>query len=128
MLSPRPWMFWSAIVLLLPLGASAQDYPSRPIRIVTSLPGGSGDYLARLIAQGISVPLGQQVIVDNRPGNLTGGIVAKATPDGYTLLSAGSTMAFAPLLSSTSYDTVKDFSPISRLGSAPNVLVVHPSV
>ncbi len=122
------WILLAAMMILVANTAHTQDYPNKPIRIVTSLPGGSGDFLARLIAQGISGSLGQQVIVDNRPGQLTGGIVAKAQPDGYTLLSAGSTMAFAPLLGPTTYDTIKDFSPITRLGTAANVLVVHPSV
>ena len=79
-------------VSLMVLGAGAvsgQDYPNKPIRIVTAALGGGSDFAARLIAQGISGPLGQPVIVDNRGGVVPGEIVAKAPPDGYTLLVAG---------------------------------------
>ena len=121
-------LFPLGILLLIAGIACSQDYPSKPIRIVTSLPGGGGDFEARLIAQGISGRLGQQIIVDNRPSGLLGEIVAKSPPDGYTLLLAGSTMAFAPLMGKTSYDPIKDFAPITILARAPNVLVVHPSL
>src|SRR5262245_24205522 len=69
--------------------APAQNYPTRPIRIVTSTPRGSGDFISRLMSQEVSSRLGQQIVVENRPTNLTGGIVARAQPDGYTLLVAG---------------------------------------
>src|SRR5262249_41870129 len=119
----------SGLMMFCASVVSGQDYPHKPIRIVTSLPGGSGDFLGRLIAQGISGPMGQPVIVENRPSGPTqGDIVSRAPPDGYTLLSAGSSVAFAPLLGVASYDTIRDFAPVSRLGSAPNVLVVQPAV
>lgn len=106
----------------------AQEYPNRPVRIVCAAPGGGADFVARLIAQGISGSIGQPIIVENRPSNLTGEIVAKAIPDGYTLLLAGGTFMFAPLLSAMPYDPIKDFSPITMLAKAPNVIVVHPAV
>ena len=105
----------------------AQNYPNKTIRIVTSEPGGGSDLTARLLAQGIAGGLGQNVIVENRPSNILGGIVAKALADGYTLLSGGSFL-IGPLLEKTSYDPVRDFSPITLTATAPNVLVVHPSL
>ena len=108
--------------------ASAQDFPNKPIRIVCAAAGGGADFVARIIAQAISGPLGQPVIVENRPSRLTGEIVAKATPDGYTLLLAGGTFMFAPLLGKMPYDPIQDFSSITMLARAPNVIVVHPSV
>src|SRR3990172_7129359 len=84
---------------------SSQDFPNKPIRIVTSAPGGGTDVVARLIAQGLTGPLGQQVIVDNRgSGQITGEIVSHTSPDGYTLLIAGSTFWIGPLLQKTPYD------------------------
>jgi len=108
--------------------SSGQDYPTKPLRIVTNQPGGGGDIESRIIRETIAGRLGQPVIVENRPGNLIGGIVARALPDGYTVLVAGPTMAFGPLLAKTDYDTLKDFLPVSSLGSAPNILVVHPTL
>ena len=108
--------------------AHAQDYPTRPVRIVTASPGGGNDYLARIIAPALSAALGQQVIVDNRVSRLVGGIVARATPDGYTLVVGGGTMQFVPLMEKVDYDLLADFAPISQLERSPNVLVVHPSL
>jgi tripartite-type tricarboxylate transporter receptor subunit TctC len=108
--------------------AHAQTYPTRPVRIVTSTPGGGNDYLARIIAPALSTTLGQQVIVDNRPSRFVGGIVARATPDGYTLVVGGGTMQFVPLLERADYDILTDFAPISQLERSPNVLVVNPSL
>jgi len=106
----------------------AQEYPSKPIRIITSPAGGGNDFPARIVARGVSGPLGQQVIVDNRPTVLIGDLVAKAPPDGYTLLVSGSPHWIGPLIEKTSYDPIRDFSPISLLDRAPVVLVVHPSM
>lgn len=109
-------------------GVDAQDYPTRPIRIVTATPGGGNDYLARILAPALGAAVGQQVIVDNRPSRFVGGIVARATPDGYTLLVGGGTTQFLPLMEKTDYDLVTDLAPISQLERSPNVLVVQPSL
>lgn len=108
--------------------AYADDYPTRPVRIVTSTPGGGNDYLARIVAPPLGAALGQQVIVDNRASRFVGGLVARATPDGYTLVVGGGTMQFLPLLERADYDVLADFAPISQLERSPNVLVVHPSL
>ena len=105
----------------------AQSYPSKPIRIVTSPAGGGNDFPARLIARAISGPLGQQVIVDNRPTVLIADIVAKAPPDGHTLLVTGSAHWIGPLVEKVTYDAIKDFAPITLIDRSPSVLVVHPS-
>ena len=116
---------------LTSLGAclvSAQDFPNRPIRIVTAAPGGGNDAAARIIAQGITGPLGQSVIVENRPSLLAKEIAAKAQPDGYTLTVVGNLLWTGPLLQGTAYDPLKEFSPISLVASRPFILVEHPSV
>ncbi|MSQ73692.1 MAG: tripartite tricarboxylate transporter substrate binding protein [Betaproteobacteria bacterium] len=107
----------------------AQYYPNKTIRMVTGTVGSSVDSVARPIAQGLAGNMGQPVIVDNRGGGVVPGeTVAKAAPDGYTLLVHASTFYFAPLLQKTPYDPVKDFSPITVATSSPGILVVHPSV
>ena len=114
--------------------ASAQDFPNRPITLVIPFPaGGSTDLVGRLVAQKMSEGLGQQVIVDNRGGaggNLGSAAVAKAAPDGYTLLMGTvATHALNPAVyTKISYDAAKDFAPISLLVTVPNVLAVNPSV
>src|SRR5687767_1948686 len=108
--------------------AHAQDYPTRPVRIVTATPGGGNDYLARIIAPALGSALGQQVIVDNRTSRFVGGIVARAAPDAYTLVVGGSTMQFLQLSEKTEYDVLTDFAPISQLERSPNVLVVNASL
>ena len=107
---------------------SGQSYPSRPIRMITSVPGGGTDFIARLITPGLSENLGQHVIIDNR--GLAGvDVVAKAAPDGYTLLIYGAALFLLPLMrSNVPYDPVRDFSAISQTDRAPTILVVHPSV
>ena len=116
-------------MMVLGAGAvSGQDYPSKLVRIITAAGGGTTDVGARLIAQGLSGGFGQPVVVENRPSSLVGEIVAKAPPDGYTLLVVGSAFVIGPLLQKTSYDPVKDFAPISLTSSSPNILVVHPSL
>lgn len=108
--------------------AFSQEYPNKPIRIVTSPAGGGNDFVARLIARAISGPLGQQMIVDNRPTVLIAELVAKAPPDGYTLLVTGSAHWIGPLIDKVSYDAIKDFVPITLIDRAPSTLVVHPSM
>ena len=106
----------------------AQPYPYKPIRILSAEVGGGADLAARVIAQRIAVPLGKQVIVENRPGRVIGDLLVKATPDGYTLLLVSSTIMFAPVLEQTTYDATKDFAPISMVATNPNIVVVHASV
>ena len=118
------------VALLCGSTAGAQDYPLKPIRVITSAPGGSSDFVARLIAQGISPALGQQVLIDNRTGATTGGdIVSKSPADGYTLIYWGSTFWTLPLMrKSVPYDPVKDFAPTTMSITEPLMLVVHPSL
>lgn len=114
--------------------AAAQDFPARPITLVIPFAaGGSTDLVGRLVAQKMSEGLGQQVIVENRGGaggNLGAAHVAKAEPDGYTILMATvATHALNPAVyTKMPYDAEKDFAPISLLVTVPNVLTVHPSV
>lgn len=122
---------FSAILMALGAGpVSAQGYPNKPLRIVTSGVGGAGDFAARLIGQALSPNLGQPVIVDNRAsGFIPADVVVRAQPDGYTLLLYGSVVWLAPFLWDTvRYDPVKDLSPITLAVTSPNVLVVHPSL
>ncbi|MBI4190913.1 MAG: tripartite tricarboxylate transporter substrate binding protein, partial [Betaproteobacteria bacterium] len=116
-------MFSIAVMVLGVSGASGQDYPNKTIRIYSNMPGGVFDFLARIIAQGLTGPLGQPVIVDNRPGNIIPAeIVAKAPPDGYALLSHGVPLATGALVQKMPYDPMTDFSPISWTSSAPLVV------
>ena len=106
-----------------------QNYPSKPIRIITASSGSGVDFGARLIAQALIEPLGQQLVVENRSGTIPGEIVSKAPPDGYTILIAGTTIWIEPLLrQKTPYDPARDFSPITLAARTPSVLVVHPSL
>lgn len=110
-----------------------QNYPVRPIRLVVpSSPGGGTDITARIIAPKLGEYLGQQVVVENRPGAGTmigGEVVARAAPDGYTLLMGISTLAINPAMyRKVPYDALKDFAPISQVVALPNVLVTHPSL
>jgi len=120
---------WSLVAVTF--NAGAQSYPARPIRlIVADAPGGAPDQLARILSQSLSAVLGQQVVVDNRPGAggvLGAEIAAKARPDGYTLLMTTTAIyAILPnLRKNLPYDPVKDFVPISRIATASNVLVVN---
>jgi tripartite-type tricarboxylate transporter receptor subunit TctC len=126
----RSTVIWSLALLLGGAGvAIAQSYPYKPIRIVTTTAGGGTDFLARIIGHGISGPLGQPVVIDNRPaGFIPGQIVAMAPPDGYTLLVSGTTFYVATLLQQAPYDPIAGFSPISLVSLEPNILVVHPAV
>ncbi len=125
------------VCVLVALGAaapdaSAQGYPSRPIRLVVPFGAGGGtDNLARIIEPQVSRALGQPIIIENRPGG--GSIpgmdaVAKASADGYTLVMTDTSIAVNPSLKALPYDTLKDFEPVSLLAAAPVILVAHPSV
>ena len=132
----RPPRAFCALLLCAAFSApaiAADTYPTRPIKIIVPWPaGGVADFLARIAADGLSQKLGQPVIVDNRAGagtNIGSEFVAKASPDGYTLLLASSNNAVnMTLYGKMPYDTVKDFSPISLLAIVPNILVVNPKV
>ena len=110
------------------------DYPTRPIRLIVPLTaGGPTDILARIIAVPLSEPLGQQVIVDNRPGaggNIGADIAAKSPPDGYTLfMGTSGPLAINPsLYPKLPFDPIRDFAPVILAASAPFVVIVHPSV
>ena len=112
--------------------AAAQPYPSRPVRIVVPLtPGGGVDILARIVADHYSQVLGQRFIVDNRPG--AGGsigveTVAKAAPDGHTLLVSSSSMVTNAAIQSVRYDPIRDFQPVTKLTSNAYILLVTPSL
>ena len=122
-------------ILLLCVGTvSAQSWPVKPVTIVVTFsPGGSSDIVARLIGGPLQARLGQPVIVDNRPGaggTIGAALVAKAAPDGYTLLLSNSApISISPfMLTTPTYDPVGGFSHVSYIGSVANVFVVHPSV
>ncbi len=106
----------------------AQDYPTRPVRVVTSAPGGGVDFTARLLAQGLTAALSQQFVVDNRGGtHVSSMTVANAAPDGYTLLVQNNTLWVAPLLEKPAY-TMAQLTPVVLASRSLNVLVVHPSL
>jgi tripartite-type tricarboxylate transporter receptor subunit TctC len=120
-------------LIALTTAAAAQDYPTKPIRLIIPFPpGGSNDVVGRLFANELSNQLGKQVVVDNR-GAGAGGVVgteiaANAPHDGYTLLIISLAHAVNPWLYKLPYDPIKGFTPIGILGSGPNVLVVHPDL
>ena len=118
---------------LVACAALAQEYPSRPVRVVVPFAaGGPNDTIARLVAQKLAESLGQPFPVENRPGaggNIGTDYAAKSTPDGYTLLSAGpGSLIVNPLMGKVPYDTQRDFAPIALLARAPNALVAYPAL
>ena len=123
----------AAIPALLAMQAPAQEFPARAIRIVVpSSPGGGTDILARQIATRLTERWGQQVVVDNRPGagQMIGlELVAKAPPDGYTLVVAATPLAINTVLfRKVPYDPIRDFAPVTQIAAMPNLLVSHPSL
>ena len=118
--------------MLCPLLLCAQPFPAKPIRIVTSEPGGGNDFGARILSVALTEQLGQQILIENRGaagGAIAAETVAKAAPDGYTLLYYGSNIWLLPYLrKNVPYDPVRDFAPITLTVRAPNILVVHPSL
>ena len=140
-MSPKPTLLHFPKLLLaigLPAIASQpllaqQNYPVKPVRlVVASSPGGGPDIVARMVATKLGPALGQQVIVDNKPGAGTmigSEFVVRSAPDGHTLIMHGAAMIFVPITHKKApYDAVKDFAPIARIASLPFVLTVHPSV
>ncbi|MDP3135595.1 MAG: tripartite tricarboxylate transporter substrate binding protein [Burkholderiaceae bacterium] len=117
----------------LPLGALAQNFPTKPITIIVPFSaGGTTDILARIVGQGLTTELGQSVVVDNKPGaggNIGGSLAAKAAADGYTLFmgTVGTHAINQSLYKKMPFDPVKDFAPLSRVATVPNLLVAHPS-
>ena len=123
-----------ACILITFLGsvapACAQDHAGRPIRLVAAFSTGAFQILAQLMTERLSVALAQPVVVDYRTGgggNIAPELVAKAAPDGHTLVLLNATHAIAPILNARlRYDVARDFAPVSLLATVPNVLVVHP--
>src|ERR1700716_2134518 len=125
----------SAIFALLALAAGlaqGQQYPTKPVRIIAPFaPGGGTDFIARLIAQKLTERLGQQVLVENKPGaggNLGAEFAVKSAPDGYTLLLIAGSYTVNPSLYKLSFDPVEDISPVVQLSQGPFIVAVHPSV
>jgi tripartite-type tricarboxylate transporter receptor subunit TctC len=118
-----------AAIGIVPI-ASAQEFPVKPIRIITAEVGASSDFVARLVAQGMTEVLGDPVIVENRGGSTIIGaqMIAQANPDGYSLLLVAGTFTLSPFLQSTPYDPVRDFAPVSWTTRSTNVLVVNPTL
>jgi len=121
--------------VLLAIAGSAgaqQDYPNKVIRFITPYaPGGTTTIVARLVGQKLTESWGQQVLIDNRPGGNTyigNDAVAKAPPDGYTILLASGSHVLAPLLLKAPYDPIKDFAPVATIATTEYVLLLHPSV
>ena len=117
------------VILALTIGAAAQDYPTKPVRIVVPFPpGGINDLVARLIGAQLSERLGKQFVVENKTG--AGGIIAgdtlvNAPKDGHTLMIVSMAIAVNPHMYKMTYDTLKDFAPIAILATAPNLLSVN---
>jgi tripartite-type tricarboxylate transporter receptor subunit TctC len=122
------------LTLFAALSAQAQDYPAKPIRLIVPFaPGGVADNSARVVAEPLGQRLGQQVVVENRPGasgNIGSAQVAQSAADGYTLLLGfDGTMVINPhVFPKTGFDTLKDFAPVTKLGDATLILVAHPSL
>jgi tripartite-type tricarboxylate transporter receptor subunit TctC len=129
----RRWLVAVVPALLVATLAHAQDYPSRPIRVIVPFsPGGAVDGPMRLIAQELGKRLGQPVVVENKPGagaTIGSDVAAKSPPDGYTLLLASQTNAIsATLYAKLPFEPIDDFTPIALIGREPGVVVVNPAV
>jgi tripartite-type tricarboxylate transporter receptor subunit TctC len=124
---------FAALVLASAATAQTPDYPNRPVKLVAPFaPGGPVDVVARVLAPKLSERFGQQFYVENHPGgsgNIGTALVAKAPPDGYTVLVISSTLVVNPsLFAKLGFDTTTDLAPVSLVGVSPQVLLVHPSV
>ena len=111
--------------------ASEPVFPNKPIRVVTGSAGATPNFIMRLIGPELTASMGHSIVVENRAGGggfTAGELVARAQPDGYTMLCYGNTLWLGTLLGKTAYDPEKDFAPVTLLSTQPNVLVVHPSV
>ncbi len=130
----RFWFAISALLLVSAQSAVAQNYPTKPMRLVVPYPpGGPTDFVGRAVSAKLTELLGQQMVVDNRPGAGTvigSEIIARAAPDGYNLLfgTGGGTFLAPLILPKVPYDPQKDFAPVAMLVMSPQVLVVHPAI
>ena len=123
----------AALLFTVSAAATAQPYPTRPIRmIVPFAPGGGNDIAGRILAEALTPALGQTMVVENRAGAgsvLGVDLASKATPDGYTVLMGNIALAFnAAIYKKLPYDALRDFAPVSLLVEQPNILVAHPSI
>src|SRR5689334_17430643 len=120
----------AAVMVLGAQAAYGQLQPNKPIRLVTSGIGGGTDFAARVLANGLTASLGQPVIVENRGSSVVpGDVVAKASPDGHTLLvTSGGILWVLPFFQKVPYDAVKDFAPVSIVAGFPSVLAVNAAV
>ncbi len=119
----------ASLIASCPNFAHCQNYPTKPIRIITTSSGGGGDFLTRLISPALAASLGQTIVVDNRNGTLGVEIVVKSSPDGYTYILHGSVIWLTPYLRGlASYDPIRDLAPVVLAARSPNLLVVNPTV
>ncbi len=131
-MKPATW-FAVIAILIAAQPVFAQSYPVRPIRLIVPYPaGGPTDFVGRTVGQKLSQYLGQQVVVDNRPGAGTiigSELVARAAPDGYTILfgTGGGTFLAPLILPNVPYEPLRDFAPVAMLVQSPQVLVTHPA-
>ncbi len=128
------WLVVALFAATIGNDSAAQSYPTRPIRMIVGFsPGGGTDIVARVIAPKLSQRLGQQIVIDNRPGatgTIAAHLAARSVPDGYTVLmgSVSSNAIAASLFSSLPFDPKADFAPITLTASVPHLIVVHPSL
>src|ERR1700761_1357587 len=133
MLRMLRWVFVVVLALSGIVPVWADGYPNRPVRVIVGFPpGGPTDVIARIVAQTLSQTLGQQFVVENMPGaggNIASGQVARATPDGYTIMAISTGFVVNPsLYAKVPYDPIKDFAAVTLVAASPNVVVVNPEV
>src|SRR6201991_4601488 len=133
MMTALRWIFAALLLLTGAAPSLAEGYPNRPVRVVVGFPaGGPTDVIARLVAQKLADSLGQQFVVENIPGagsNTASGQVARATPDGYTIMAISTGFIVNPsLYAKVPYDPLKDFTAVTLVAASPNVAVVNPQV
>jgi tripartite-type tricarboxylate transporter receptor subunit TctC len=124
-------VFGAVLAIVTPAGTAQTAYPNKPVKLIVPFaPGGFTDVMARILGQKLSLALGQQIVVENKPGagsTIGTDFVAKAAPDGYTLLMVSSTHVISPwIYRNLPYDPLKSFAPVSKLADSPYVLLVNP--
>ena len=127
-MTPFRWFIWVGFLSGFCIPVSAQDYPNKTVRVITSGAGGGSDLVSRLVARALTTSLGQPVIVENRASGAVATSVAQAPPDGYTLLGSPGSLWLAPFLEKVTYDPLRDFAAISLINRTPTVLAVHPAL